>query len=67
MAWGSDYVRPGIMGQVPLYINKHILLLLKYWYILAMKEGVFIDSFDNQAVKPKPINYPYDKDLFILL
>ena len=35
-----------------------------------MKEGMFIDSFDYQAVKFKPIiskNNPYEKDLFILL
>ena len=35
-----------------------------------MKKRVFIDSFDNQAVKFKPIiptYYPYNTDLFILL
>ena len=34
-----------------------------------MKEGVFIHSFDNQAVKHKPIistNYPDNIDLFIV-
>ena len=27
MKWGSDYVRPGIMGQLALYTNKNTLLL----------------------------------------
>ena len=34
-----------------------------------MKEVVFMDSFDNQAVKLEPVvstNGPYNKDLFIL-
>ena len=49
MKWGSDNVRPGIMGQLPFYTNKHTLLLKMNWYILSMKERVFIDSFDNLA------------------